>query len=378
MDKKVTIRMFAVGLVLALLIGSGFSFVGGQAESVQIAASPDKVGEAMIFDTDPDRNPEALWSLEARQAAQPLAWNPRAPDESANLLVDSGPAGLYPGGGPDLKAFKAAAAQYPEAWKEISKVLANDMVGYAGNDSLDAPEGTIGIFDTYQGNKWGPLWMKYPHITVGRLYIDGGGYCSASVLSPKDYGGGFDIIVTAAHCVYDGGWFPGWVFVPSDRKGVAPFGAFDWAWAYVLTNWQTTYQTRYDVAILGLDKNSAGYQVTQYTGYLGLAYNWDYVQHLFSTGYPSNLSGAGKWTHICASEGFYSGSADVIGMSCDMMWGSSGGPWLFRYEYLQYVPGNYVMSVVSGDPDISGYKFYGPRFSSNNIVVLCNGIGGCY
>lgn len=393
--RKVWILAPVFGLILLIVVGSGFS-VTAERGGPEPIRSFERVQphSNIIFNDNQYRNAEELWSLEARQAAEPLAWNPVISEEAKGTSDEQEPLTIADLGGlPDRDAIEQARKQFPETWKEIDALLAEQesqsfmqiegaearQRAAAGIESLAAPYGTAAVYDTYMGNKWGPLWQKYPHIAVGKLYIDGGGYCSASVLSPKDYSYGYDIIVTAAHCVYDpsdGSWMDGWVFVPSDRKGVAPFGLFDWAWARVLGDWQSTGSRRYDVALIGLDKNCAGYQVTQYTGYLGHAHGGGATQHVFSTGYPSNLAGAGKWTHICAAETF-SGGTDVIGMGCDMTYGSSGGPWLYQYEYYPFVPGNWVWGVVSGGTPGSN-TFYAPQFTNNNIQVLCGAIGGCY
>lgn len=366
------IRTLAIVLVLAVLVVPGMGVWARQPAAGVSDAQPD--GVLFKVDTDQNRDPEKIWPLERRAAAEPLAWHPLTVDEAADA-APAGVPGFQPGAAPDANALREARKANPALWKEIDKFLADDQASAFIEGGAAAPEGTAAIYDTWMGNKWGDFWFKYPHVAVGKLYIDDGGYCSASVFSDKDYSPGYDIVVTAAHCVWDGGWYSGWVFNPADRKGVAPFGLFDWAWATVVPNWQGTGSTRYDVAIIGLDKNSSNQEVTYYTGLLGAAWNWDYTQHLLATGYPSNLSGGGLWTHICAAETF-NGGTDVLGMGCDMTFGSSGGPWIWRYEYR--IQGyNYVMSVVSGGTP-GTETFYGARFSNDNLIEACNIIGGCW
>ena len=87
-----------------------------------------------------------------------------------------------------------------------------------------------------------------------------------------------NIIVTAAHCLYDtenNSWMDGWTFVPADRAGAAPYGTFPWTSARVLNNWINASGTdrRYDIAVIALGNNSAGRPVTFYSGWLGRSWN---------------------------------------------------------------------------------------------------------
>ncbi len=92
----------------------------------------------------------------------------------------------------------------------------------------------------------------------------------------------------------------------------------------------------------------------------------------------SNIGGGNK-QELCVSESFNPssscGGASVLNTGCSMTYGSSGGPWMRGYR-----GGNWVNSVVSGHDGTSctgsfGKTFNGPRFTSDNIVALCNAIG---
>ena len=112
--------------------------------------------------------------------------------------------------------------------------------------------------------------------------------------------------------------------------------------------------------------------VVQYVGWLGRAWDWDYAQPTSSHGYASNLSP--QFTHICAGQTWRSGweGTDVLVQGCDMTYGSSGGGWLIHYMPDSH-KGNHINGVVSG-PHIGdfGNSYVGPRFSSANIVPLCD------
>jgi V8-like Glu-specific endopeptidase len=337
----------------------------------------------------------AMWTREERLAAKPFV-APAAIEEEVNASQEDaafvGRAGFASGGNPNRRADRAAQQEFPEEWEYLLQDLeAQATAEEAGQDNkayvplisrgasgdvqsaaVDETYGTAGVFTSYRANFFSQMHRYYPYRTVGKLYITGGGYCSASVISPNN------IIVTAAHCVYDtvaNEWLPGWTFVPADRNGAAPYGEFPWASATVLNAWINAAGAvrRYDVAVINLGNNEAGRPVTYYTGWLGRSWNYDYVQHLHAIGYPSNLQG-GLYTHICAAETFRGGT-DVLGMGCNMTFGSSGGPWIRVYAPYRSGALNYVNSVVSGGTPGTN-TFYGPRFSSNNIVIVCN-IAGC-
>lgn len=225
------------------------------------------------------------------------------------------------------------------------------------------------IFTQYQetGNPKAPR-------AIGKLFLNGG-YCSASVIS------GHNIIVTAAHCCWDRAkkkWIGGWSFAPAYSNGNAPFGVFKWAQARVLNSWIDNGDIASDVCLIALRKDSAGHGVTYYTGWLGRSWNYGSALSMHALGYPGNIGG-GNYLELCASESFspsiFCGGTSVLNTGCSMTYGSSGGPWIRDYR-----TGNHVDSVVHGYQSTSctgtfGKTFNGARFTSANIVTLCNAQG---
>lgn len=277
-----------------------------------------------------------------------------------------GEPGFAQGRVPNKKADKSAKSNYPDEWQALNY---NEPLTDFESDGFFDDYGTAAVFTSYLTNYYSNMYLQFPYRAVGKVYISGGGYCSASVISPN-------VIVTAAHCVYDTSanrWYSGWTFVPADRNGAAPYGSFAWSSAKVLSGWINASGTvrRYDVALIKLRPNSAGRNVSYYTGYLGRSWNYGYTVNLHAMGYPSNLS-SGRYTYTCTAETF-SGGTDVLGMGCNMTYGSSGGPWIRAFA--PNVTG-YVDSVVSGGTPGTN-TFYGPRFSSSNIVPLC-GTSTCW
>jgi hypothetical protein len=135
---------------------------------------------------------------------------------------------------------------------------------------------------------------------------------------------------------------------------------------YSINGW-----AKYDVAVCKMSTNTAGQSLSPTVGWLGRSWGYGYIQHHHNIGYPSNISSL--YTSICASESFYQ-TTDTRGMGCDMTYGASGGPWIRVFFPYQAGAKNYVNSVNSGI-FIGTQNIYGPRFTANNIVTLCNAAG---
>lgn len=344
------------------------------------------------------------WTRERRANAAPVEWVAPDPNLASEMGLDADleepsplldqPAESTPAGAPNPNADLDAQFEFPEEWQLIEEQEGTDSPGNFDATGVEerVPEdgdepvdpglgdgatdfGTSGVYTPYRVNYYSQMWTGAPWRAMGKLYFTknggGNGYCTASVVS------GNSIIVTAAHCLYTRGrgWNSNFSFVPAERYGAAPYGAFSWSNARVLTGYITNGGRRYDLGVIKLAPNSSGRNVTYYTGWLGRSWNYGYTQSLHSFGYASNIST--QYTSACAAESFYSSleGTDVLVKGCNMTYGSSGGPWL--RSYAPYVGGS-VDGVVSGPHSASGTfgnTYVGPRFSTNTIVALCNAAG---
>ena len=357
-----------VGLVVFFAVSALFL-----SSNVQAMPDIDKIDQQRNDSIDTEETTPAeqaailsYWTREAIAAAQPLPFPQVVEDSSNDDFIDPTNVNMAPsavsGHAPDPIAESIAQVEFPEDWQ-----IDFDS---SADDANFSPEGTAGVFTSYRANYYSQMHTSYPFKTVGRLTfttLTGNASCTATVISPNN------VIVTAAHCVYDtvgNRYYTNFAFTPAWRNGSAPYGTFPFTQRYVLDNWRNASNTviRYDVAIIKLGNNSSGRSVTYYTGYAGRSWNYNNLQSIHAFGYPSNLS-SGNYTYVCAAETF-SGGTDVLGMGCNMTNGSSGGPW-FRI-YAPYGSGstNYVNAVVSSGTSGTN-TFYGPKFTSNNIVPLC-------
>ncbi len=319
----------------------------------------------------------AFWTR-ARIAAAPALALPvdkgaNGIDSAAlNAFVDTGPAGTEPPGAAEPDAAQIARAVFAQDWATLEEA--------DEENALDAPMGTFGVHTFYDVNTHTALWTIFPHRWDGRLTFrtaTGTSSCSATVISGNN-------IVTAAHCVYDTAanrFYNTWVFVPAYRNGSTPFGTFTARSCTVLTAWVNlpgafaiNTHSRHDVAVCKMNNNAAGQTLNGAVGWAGRMWNASNQQLVFNSGYPARdfadvlLPSSTQFLRACTAETFLQ-TTDTLGSGCSYGRGISGGSWLVNYKPL-VVSGN-VNSVNSG-LFIGQRNLYGARFTSNNIVLLCN------
>ncbi|CAF3824676.1 unnamed protein product [Rotaria sp. Silwood1] len=193
--------------------------------------------------------------------------------------------------------------------------------------------------------------------TTGRVFwaCDNTGYssCSASVISSNSS----DLIVTAAHCVFDTTtlrWLINcnWIFVPAYSNGNAPYGRWPARETAALTAWtRSKPDYNYDVAFVALSPVN-GRHIVQVTGSQSLGFNQPRSQTTYAFGYPVNI-GNGQTLQSCsgipaASQYTLNGYKGQGLSNCGMGGGCSGGPWLQQFNTATGV----------GTPDNSAIPFY--------------------
>lgn len=330
----------------------------------------------------------AYWT-KARIAAAPamdLGIDSGREPAAASALEEEafvGRPGSSPSGAPDPDAMEIARAAYPEDWAALEADGAFEKI-QSEEVAARPDKGTSAVYTYYDVNIQTALWQIIPHQLVGRLTFNtptGGASCSATAISGNNF-------VTAAHCVYDttnNVPYSGWVFTPAYRNGSAPYGSFP---AAVACNYLTSYQNqtggynintwaRYDVAVCSTGTNSIGQSLNNAVGFAGRNWNQPYTRLVFNAGYPAKIytdaniaNGPTQYLRSCTAETFQR-TTDTLGAGCFWGRGISGGPWFLYYRPFQTGAVNQVCSVNSGLV-IGQQNLYGARFTSNNIVPLCN------
>lgn len=204
----------------------------------------------------------------------------------------------------------------------------------------------------------------YPNRTIGKLFFkdpaNNSFVCSASVIRHR-------IVATAGHCVHSGngsptGWYHAWVFVPSFRSGVAPFGNWIAATVFTTTTWYAGgggVPNAADYAMLEMRDNAAGQRIgANITGFLGWITNSLLGNHVHMMGYPCNLDSCNIMHQVSAGSGPANGNNTVI-YGSDARGGSSGGPWIQNFGE-NYVCTSGCTANSAGRLQVTAVTSYGP------------------
>lgn len=212
----------------------------------------------------------------------------------------------------------------------------------------------------------GALWTARGAVraTTGKVFFTIGGadyVCSAGTVSSANH----DLVATAGHCAQDatGTWARNWIYVPGYDQGQRPYGAFAARHMYVPSAWSAHADENYDVALVALSP-SAGRHVADVVGAQGIAFDQPRGSLVYGFGYPAGGHYDGERLTYCSGR-TYPDSHKITkdeGLRCDMTEGSSGGPWLTRFD-----AGTGTGVVTS----VSSFKYaddpatmYGPYFGN--------------
>ena len=161
-----------------------------------------------------------------------------------------------------------------------------------------------------------------------------------------------DMVITAAHCVYDHAWMQTWIYVPAYSNGSEPFGFFVANDLTTFTAWINNLDRNYDVGIANVGSNALSEKLVPTTGGDGLDWGAPYVVNVTIWGYPldpaHNRNENGYTPFACYNYTTYQYISRVEA-PCNMNEGASGGPWLENYNVTNGL--GYIDGVTStGDP----------------------------
>lgn len=180
------------------------------------------------------------------------------------------------------------------------------------------------------------------------LNPEGAHHCTASVVASP----GGDLLVTAAHCVYDGrGSRSGLRFAPGYFDGHAPYGIWQVADVFVDDQWTESPDPDDDVAFVSV-RPLHGRPIEELTGAHPLGVGYGPVNRVKVTGYPSDGDRPVSCSGLSSPQ-----SATQMRIECDgITGGTSGGPW---------TTGNGSVIGVIGGYQRGGHTAsvsYSPRF----------------
>ncbi|MFE6054765.1 trypsin-like serine peptidase [Kitasatospora sp. NPDC056446] len=196
---------------------------------------------------------------------------------------------------------------------------------------------------------------------VGAVFTrnaDGDHFCTASVVDSA----GLNLIVTAAHCVWDPklGQRGDLVFVPGYRGGDTPSGVWPLLAVTVDDGWKNDADPDMDVAFAVVQAQN-GQQVQQVLGANRLGVNRGYRVPVKVTGYPGSSD-----VPITCSNTTTEQSPTQLRIDCpDYTGGTSGSPWVTDFDPATRT--GTVVGVIGGyqeggnSPDTSYSSYFGDR-----------------
>jgi V8-like Glu-specific endopeptidase len=257
-----------------------------------------------------------------------------------------------------------------------------------------------GTSDVSLGTEW-----TAGRTTVGKVFFQMGSstyVCSGNAVDDAQDGRTTpNLVVTAGHCLNDGGsaYATNFMFIPKydptkPRDAGQPLGTFVASSLHTTTQWaaQGADMYNFDVGIAKVGTNSAGQTLSQAVGapsdiaYVpgdpGSTAGVDYSVETHSFGYPQASPYDGTKLISCwgtTSTDTRGGSTDYR-LPCNMTGGSSGGPWLLDATTVDPASpiDNSDVSNVQISVNSFGYRgeknaMYGPIFGTT-VQALYNSV----
>ena len=350
-------------ILVALLIGSigGAGAKAGKvaASSAAAAAANSPVAHSLVpkgMSRAAYRAQVAKYWTPARMAAAKPYPEKYSAGSDAMVAIPVATTAGYPGGVNGVAPAATGAAAHPQpqtfpnALPAASKVSAQDVT--PEHASYPPPR------DTFE---YGPRYRTYPASTVGKVFFsqddDANGtvtnfVCSGSAVYVGDKGGtGVNrYVYTAGHCVNNGrngagangGWDTTFTICPSydsSQGGVNP-NVGCWS-AYTISTsaeWFSSmdFDRDWGGAAMNLGGN-CGCNIGNSIGMLGRAWNWN-DEHFWVFGYPQAAPYTGGKLIADTAEHAYTvnngAGADSKYIGNEMTGGSSGGPWIKNFGYV--------------------------------------------
>lgn len=195
-----------------------------------------------------------------------------------------------------------------------------------------------------------------------------GHYCSGSVVNSPEG----DIVVTAAHCVYDSsGVYTDIAFVPGYHDGQDPYGVWIPSAVIVPPQWTSTSDPNYDVAFLIVHEEGSATKIQDMVGGDDLGLAPGYANLTQVVGYPESTEEPVSCTNYTSQFSDPSLSTPQLEFDCDNYpGGTSGGP------FLQNVDTSTALGTVVGV--IGGYEAGGDAPNVSYSVYFTDWVGSLF
>jgi hypothetical protein len=295
----------AASACIASLLLAPAAFGAGPADGGRVSAEGLNAGTQRVLD---------YWTPARMRQAEPLTVEPPSggsPAAPRSARPPTEPVVIPPAAPPD---WEPADIPAPPA---------------ADRQSGPIPYASVELTDTtsYPNRVHGNVFM-----TMGR-----GDYsCSGTVVNSTSGG----VVMTAGHCVHEGGkggpWARHVLFVPGYQDAVAPFGGWVARRLFTTKPWRKRARFYGDIGAAALNPNELGQTVEAAIGARGIGFNLPREQAYRSYGYPlfprPKFDGESLWA-CDSSFGYVDTIPKPVGpppsaIGCDMGAGSSGGAWV--------------------------------------------------
>lgn len=372
--QRVLISILLVGLLCGAVVGAATGDDGDH----PLMPAPASFGTEQPAVAPSARSPQQVlkyWTRERMKDARPT---PRLSDTHRHRSSEALPGDTLAAGQPSSASgfrMRASSGKRPPLRAKQPPRSSLPLQPPGTRTTQHAPSYSLPV--EWADWKWSAQVVRIYFTTAsGR-----GATCSGSVVA-------VNVIVTAAHCIYDGGWASNWAVVPGQwgSWGLPGTGTGYGSWAArtatVWPYWQSdTSFYPYDYGFLVLNPNGQGQHIGNVVGTTPLIANLPMSlnkTYMWAFGYPAAgwfEEWGGQYTYSCWSA--YTDWAEVkyagyyeIGMGCYATGGASGGP-----KYTYYQGAWYVASVVSHGQDSAssgrywGINEYGPYFNNDTLAL---------
>ncbi len=185
--------------------------------------------------------------------------------------------------------------------------------------------------------------------TTGALFGTVGSkqhFCTAAAVNST----AGDLIVTAAHCVYQNGPDSNIEYVPEYHKGQSPYGAWAVRTITVAAGWQKSHDPDFDFAFLAVGP-AGGARIQARTGALNVGFTRWYREAIEVVGYNDTDSEPVK----CLTKSFKFRTGQMEFYCHDFWAGTSGSPWIIGYN--AKTGGGTVFGVIGGYEEGGDYEW---------------------
>jgi V8-like Glu-specific endopeptidase len=284
----------------------------------------------------------------------------------ASATTSPGPSSATPPANVAVEhAVSSAAQSTARAFWTPSRMTAATPSAF-GSGKVPASAGTSNATQAASAPPGIPSATRFNGVpTVGALFYTTGSakhFCTASVVTSSSK----NVIITAAHCVYNKSYASNVEFVPEYHSGDRPDGAWAVKKVVVATQWVQSKNPNYDFAFLTVGRASGFNKPLQkVTGGLALGI---YRGYRHSSIEVIGYNDTGNRPVRCATKSFKF-EPDQMEFYChNYRNGTSGGPWILRYDN----GAGTVFGVIGGfeaGGDVE-WASYSPYFRESTLELL--------